>query len=442
MYNLRVHIVHVGSARNKGAQALLKSDISIIKDLLGSDAVISVSAVDPEEIRLMFPVVNEVVCPLVDIPHDKADMIARKFGYKRNGLRYKAAVVSNLVWMPVQIALCVLSSVLAKARIGPLYRSAAIDQIRKSQLVVSCSDENFKEGASFLSLNVYWIPVWWSMIISRLFDVLVSRYFGKRVVMFPNSVGPFHTLIGRALSGLALRNCNYLLIRDPVSYKIVDSLNIATPRVLTYDMALLYRSSSDKVTSRTDTTSAGKPMICVCLGFYSHVVSEKKMHRMINEYAIVLDNIIEKYDARILFLPHYVSGFRFDDLEVSQLIHDKMKHKNMASVLNLFSVAELSSVLQRAEMVITSKMHPAVLATSSFVPTVCIAYDLKQVGYFQQLDMMKCVMSVNESPLKLQNQIEYVWSNRAGIRASLEKKIPIMQANVRRAVKRALGLVK
>jgi polysaccharide pyruvyl transferase WcaK-like protein len=442
MSNLRIHIVHVGSTRNKGTQALLKSDVSTIKDIMGSDVVISVSAVDPEEITLMFPMVNEAVCPLVDIPHDKADVIARKSGYGRNCLRYKAIVASNLVWMPVQIALCVLSSVLAKARIRPFYRSESFDQIRKSQLVVSCSDENFKEGASLLNMNISWILASWSMTISRLFDVLVSRYFGKRVVMFPNSIGPFRTLIGRTLSVLALRNCNYLLIRDPISYKIVDSLNVASPRALTYDMALLFRSSRDKVTLRTDTTFAGKPMVCVCLGFYSHVVSEERMYRMINEYASVLDNTIEKYDACILFLPHYVSGFRFDDLEMSQLIFDKMKHKDMASILNLLSVSELSSVLEKAEIVITSKMHPAVLATSYYVPTVCVAYDLKQIGYFQQLGMIKCIASVNESPLKLQNQIEYVWSNRARIRASLEEQIPIMQANVRRAVKRALDLVK
>lgn len=442
MSNLRIHIVHVGSATNKGTQALLNSDVSTIRKIMGSDVAISVSCVDPGQISLMFPMVNKVVCPFVDIPHDKADVNARKSGYQRNSLKYKAAVVSNLIWIPVQVTLSVLSSVFAKVGMRPFYRSETFNQVRRCQLVVSCSDENFKEGATLLKLNSYWIVAWWSMLISRLFDILVSRYFGKRVVMFPNSVGPFHTFIGKTLSKVALKSCDYLLIRDPVSYAQVDSLNVTSPRELTYDMALLFRSSCNERAPTVDTTFDGKPMICVSLGIYGLIVSDESMYRMINEYGFVLDNIIEKYDAHILFLPHYVSGFHFDDFEISQMIFDKMKHKNRANILNLLSASELSIVLKRAAMVITSKMHPAVLATSNYVPTVCVAYDQKQIGYFQQLDMIKCVMSVNESPLKLQNQIEYVWSNRARIRASLEKKIPVMQANVRRAVKRALDVIK
>ena len=125
---------------------------------------------------------------MVDIPYDKADQICKSQGHSRNGFYYKGLTVAILMLMPVQTALSLLSVMLSMVGLKPIYRGKVVEQMKNSDLIISHSDENFKETASLLPLNPYWAITWWSMLLSRTFDIMVARALGKPVVLFPNSV--------------------------------------------------------------------------------------------------------------------------------------------------------------------------------------------------------------------------------------------------------------
>jgi colanic acid/amylovoran biosynthesis protein len=301
--------------------------------------------------------------------------------------------------------------------------------------VVSCSGENFKETASLFSLNIYWILAWWSMLFSRTWDILIAKFLGKKVILFPNSVGPFRTWVGRFLSRLALNNCDCVLVRESISFDIVKSLKINSRKALTSDTSLLFPQVQN-----TPFANPSDPVVGVCLGIYSHILSEEKVNEYVIAHARALDDAIEKYGFSIVFLPHYVSGFHHDDLEMSQLILGRMRNKDRVRIVNVPSVDEFRSLLGQMNMVISSKMHPAVFATSQYVPTLCIAYDQKQTGYFERLSMIDCVISVREVSYKdLLSKIGYVWNRREKIAASLREVIPALKEETKEAIKLALS---
>jgi polysaccharide pyruvyl transferase WcaK-like protein len=429
----KVHIIHVGNMANKGTQGLLKSDVFVIKDILKRNVVISVSTVDIDGVRRLKLPLYAILTPMVDIPYEKADAYAKKLGYMRTDLKYKVLAASGLVIMLFQAMLSAFSAVAVKIGFKAFFRHEVLNRLKDCDLVVSCSDENFKESASLFSPNLFWILAWWSMLFSRTWDVLIAKFLGKKVVLFPNSIGPFRTFIGRFLAKLALNNCDYVLVREPISFEIVNSLRIRSKKILTSDTSLLLPLVNSEV------SDLPKPVVGVCLGIYSNILSEKEISRHILAYAKAIDKAIGKYDFSVVFLPHYISGFRYDDFEISQLIICKLKNKNTVKCVNVHTVDEFKSLLGQMDMVISSKMHPAIYATSQYVPTLCIAYDQKQIGYFNRLGLDECVISVREiSYEKVLLKIGYVWNKREAIRSSLKRSIPSLETDVREAIKLVL----
>ena len=83
------------------------------------------------------------------------------------------------------------------------------------------------------------------------------------------------------------------------------------------------------------------------------------------------------------------------------------------------------------DLVISSKMHPAVLAATGYVPIMCIAYDHKQTAFFQRLDMDDCVLNIRNVTFEsLLSKIEGTWDRRDALHESLKLQIPQWQENV------------
>jgi polysaccharide pyruvyl transferase WcaK-like protein len=436
MVPVEILIIHVGNMTNKGTQALLKSDFYILSEIR-KDAEISISTTDIDGVKGMNLPLNAILPPLIDIPFVKADMWTKKSGYNRGSFRYKVYVMACLIQMFIQIVLSLISATLCIKGIKPFYRTEAMSHLKKCSMVASCSDENFKEYSSWLPFKPSWIVTWWSILFARTWEVLIAKkLFGKPVVVLPNSIGPFKTHIGRFLARLALVNCDRVLTRESVSYNIAKSLKTRTPIVLTSDTALLFRS----VFQESYLSGFSNPTVCVSPGVYSHSLSKKELNYYIEEHAAALDEISNRYGVNIILLPHYITGFKDDDFAICECILSRMKRKDRAKIIRVDTVDEFSSVLSHMDVLISSKMHPAVLAVAAFVPSLYISYDHKQTGFFEQLDMLNYTIDIREiSRHKILSKMDSIWSNRQKIRNSLINNVPILQQNVKKAIKEAIS---
>ena len=433
--SFKIHIIHVGNMANKGTQALLSSDVSMIRSIVGDGAVISVSTTDVAGVRKLGLPLAAVLPATVDIPYERADSLAKRFRYTRDSFRYKFFALCALLLMLVQMSLSLVSIAFIKAGLKACYRPKVLATVNDCDLVVSCSDENFKESASMLPLNVYWVVAWWSMLLVRTWEILVAKSFGKPVIMFPNSMGPFRTAIGRLLSKIALSNCDSVLIREPISYGIVESLMIRTPRILTSDTALTLDTKCDLPFVK-DTNGS----IAVCPGLYAHSLPVRRVQQYILDHAKALDKAIEKHGFSVVFLPHYISGFQFDDLDMCKLITKRMEHSDKARIIEAKDLGEFRSIVSQMDLIVSSKMHPAVLAASVHVPIVFVAYDHKQTGFAASLSLSDCVISLHEvTCARLFSKIDHVWNSKDEIKALLKARVPELQKNVKKSIESAMA---
>ena len=434
MATSKILIIHVGDMDNKGSEVLLRSDISVIKEVLKGDVSLSVSTVKVEGVEKLNLPLNDVLPTIADIPYKTADSLARKSGINRNTFKYKAFAVASLIYMFIQTTLSVISAIFTKLGLKTFYRSEVFSHMKNCNLVISCSDENFKEAASLLPSNFYWILTWWTMLFQRTFEISIAKFIGKPIVAFPNSVGPFRTWVGRFLSRLALNNCRYVLVREPISYKIVNSVGIGSRKILTSDTALLFKTTKEKFSE-----SFYHPAVGVCPGVYRYSLSSEQVRNYILNHAKALDLAIERYGFNVYLSPHYVSHLEYDDSEICELILDKMKNKDRAKIVIASGVEEFKSLLDHMDMIIASKMHPGVLGVSGHVPTLCIAYDHKQIGLFKLIGMEDCTIPIMEASCeKILSKIDFIWKEREKIANLLQTRIPELQEGIRKAVKEAL----
>lgn len=418
-------MVHVGTMNNKGTQALFSGDVKTINELVDRNVSISVSTTDVEGVNSLSLPLKEVLPTIIDIPFKRADNLVQRTGISRNRLEYRLAVVFYLVVMFYQTLFSVFSITFSKIGLKPFYRGKIIESIKNCDIVISCSDENFKEAASLLPLKLDWMITWWTIIFQRMLEVLIAKYFGKPVVMLPNSIGPFRTVVGRIMSYLSMNSCDSVAIRDDISYEILQSLNISGKSYLTADTALLF--DSDKVVAKKRRKAIG-----VCAGVYSQSLVGNQVETYINEHSLALDAAIDRFGVDVYFVPHYITGLRYDDDEISRLILEKMRNKEKCKILRFRYASEFRSFLSEMSLVISSKMHPAVLCTSAFIPSICIAYDHKQLGFYKHLKMEENLIKIQGITNQLLFQkIEMVWVNKEELTRSLQENVPVLQKHVK-----------
>ena len=183
---------------------------------------LSVSTTDIDGVkRLNLPKSTIIMPTLIDLPYIVADNMAKKLGISRTSVRYKILSLYAVFLMFVETALLALSAVLVRLGLQSFYKRSVLNRMARSDVIVSCSDENFKETASMLPLNIYWAVTWWTMLFERMMEVSVASYLGKPLVMFPNSVGPFKTRLGLLMSKLSLNNFDSIIVRDSVSFNLL-----------------------------------------------------------------------------------------------------------------------------------------------------------------------------------------------------------------------------
>ena len=420
---------------NKGTQALLKSDDIALREIVDGEVSLSVSTTDIEGVKhLKLPESTVILPTLIDLPYIVADNFAKRLGVSRKSIQYKILSLYALFLMFLETALLVPSVLLVRLGLPSLYKKDVLSRMARSDVVVSCSDENFKETASMLPLNIYWAITWWSMLFERMIEVTVAKYLRKPLVMFPNSVGPFRTRLGLLMSKLALNNFDAIIVRDSVSFNSMKKLGVVPGMTLTSDAALLFSADS-----RVPVRKFSSPSVGVSIGVYSQSLSEKDFEKFLSENAKALDRIVELYDFDVCFFPHFLTGFENDDFEVSNIVKGKMKNSDRARVFKIDSLDEFKLCLEQMELLISSKMHPMVLATSGYVPTVCIAYDHKQTGFLRDLGLTEYLIDLKDVDSEaIVSRVGKVIENRAEIVALLKEKIPVLQNEVKSAMREVL----
>jgi polysaccharide pyruvyl transferase WcaK-like protein len=149
--------------------------------------------------------------------------------------------------------------------------------------------------------------------------------------------------------------------------------------------------------------------------------------------AEISDYLIEKYNAKVIFIPMF-SGFMSyrDDILCNNIIK-KMKFKNEVKMLkNSYPGSILKSFYGEMDLVIGFPLHSIILATSMGVPSIAFAYESKVSRYMNAIGLESSVFKIDDISQVISKEevikvIDFTIANKVLIKEDMMKQIKCLK---------------
>lgn len=277
--------------------------------------------------------------------------------------------------------------------------------------------------------------IFWSyrMLYGLWYFFIVKSIFKKKLIVGPASFGPFSDLpaITRHMVRFVLsRFVDVIWVREPYSAKILRDLGVKN-YILTTDAALTVRAGPS---SDNDFETSSKPLIGFAPAMLNNTLSREEINNYTIAHAKCIDELIQEYDSNIVFLPSSP-----DDIAMCKAIIAKITHAEKVKLVITDSVDEYESWVKKLYILITSRMHPSIIAARNFVPFYAIIYDHKQLGVMEQLGLQKYSTPIGKITYHtLKKIISLTLQDRSATEQHLRSSLPKLQDESIRRIKAVL----
>ena len=204
------------------------------------------------------------------------------------------------------------------------------------------------------------------LLYERLAAITVARHLGKPVVITGQTLGPALTHHDRALVGRALAECGLVSLREHHS--------VALGRDLVPGNDLVVGGLDDAAGWRSRITGPS-PGTARVVATFAPVTRPGQREATAARLAQFLDEFASRADARVELLPHMAHPGRADG---DVAFHDAIVAASTSGLLHplpLPTATEGADAVAGADLVITSRYHPAVFGATRNVPVFALAPD-------------------------------------------------------------------
>jgi len=240
--------------------------------------------------------------------------------------------------------------------------------------------------------------------------LLLAEILGLPVICCSVGAIPIKSQLKKFFTKLVLDNMKFITVRDEQSKHFLDSLNIKNPPIyIVNDLAFLLKPNlhqNEILNIINDKTNKSKINIGINVRPPGHMYSfysswnKDKINKII---AIVCDKVIDKYKAKIIFLPmvirkrlkHYHTDLISDD-KLSHEIIKLMKNKTNTVVIEEdYNPRDILGLISKIDLVIAMRLHALLLASNVGVPIIALSYSPKIDSFMDLLKQTKYCIPVN-----------------------------------------------
>lgn len=270
----------------------------------------------------------------------------------------------------------------------------------------------------------------------QLVKIIFPILFNAKVVIFPQSIGPFESFKNRMLAKYALNRCACVIPRERITLNILQKLGIKSiyKRIIN-DIAFYLRpAGGNELNHIIKELGIDKDKNELYFGFgISRAIGrfrDRNKGDSIEQHYIrnvlsAIEYIVEKYNGKIILVPHVKGPLeRHDDRITCKVIFERSKYKDHLYLIQKdYNARELKGIISQCNLFIGARMHSNIAALSLSVPTIAISYSHKFRGIMEQMGQVNYVLDVQDlNKERLCQLIDRVWERRNIIKAELRKK--------------------
>ena len=392
---IKILTINAGLSKNKGSGAMLISTIKAIREEIPNSHFI---------VNTPFPELDRKNCKIKNVT-----MVS----HKRKSLKY--------------ITRFFLSMILYLLPLRVFVRDPVLRDYLDSDIILDLGGDGLTDDYGVIAT------------ITSCYNLLLCNFLRKPLVIYAQSIGPFKNKFTQFLARYCLNRVSLLIVREEITYNYLKKLGIKNKIHFTADSAFLLAPASKKrvedIFIRESITLDKRLKIGISPSQHMYNSEQNKTQSSKNRYiefmVNLVDNLISKFDAQIIFVPHVTNDdILVDDRFVGNEIYNKAKNKNNIHLIKNsdYSPEELKGVIGSFDMFIGARMHSNIASTSMYVPTIAIAYSHKFYGIMKMLGMEKYVLDFRTMTLdEIMLKVEEVWVKRKKIISELKSKIKALK---------------
>lgn len=413
---------------NRGVSALSFSLVKLVRDVI-PDTRISFFMGNPEKTNKTLPLAGQ-------------DVSIKVINYRMSP---KAHLQEHLLF------LLLLAVLVRMAPSSELKRKIIRINSRLSELDDCNFIGNINGGDSFS--DIYGLR----LFIENMLPSVITILLGKKLVLFPQTYGPYDSRLARAIAKWVMLRASAVLSRDQDSIALINNLlgsrGNEVPIGFCPDVAFtLPAIMPDQIDIYPPTKfPPADAFIGINInGLMFHGgYSGKNMFELNFEYKAFVLKLIERLlnetSSRIFFIPHTYGnkGNVNSDNEAARQIYDALKDRyadRLYMVIGEYNQFEIKGIIGRCDFFIGSRMHACIAAASQAVPTAAVAYSKKFSGLFGGVELSHMVIDARTLSLdEAVNRVLELYHSREEQRVPMKKKIDIAKKQVYKTFEKLLG---
>lgn len=276
---------------------------------------------------------------------------------------------------------------------------------------------------------------------------LLSLSIGKRLVMLPQTIGPFQGKFATYVAKFILKRANIIFSRDYDGIEVVRNLlgikSDSNGKVrFCYDVGFIVdpvKPDKADLGNLTD-EMRNSPLVGLNVSglLFRGGYSGKNMFGLKFDYKELIPDLIDfmirEKDTTVMLVPHVFGTHAESDSVVCEEVYASLKGRYNERLLiarGQYNQNEIKHIIGLCDFFIGSRMHACIAALSQNIPTVSIAYSKKFIGVMQTIGVAELVAD----PRKLEKEeilgiIDNAFEQRASLRGHLEATMPQVKETV------------
>lgn len=313
-------------------------------------------------------------------------------------------------------------------RSGWLRRNAIIREMRETDIFVSIAGgDSFSDIYGMMRLLYVGLP-----------QILVLL-LGKRLVLLPQTIGPFETRVARLLAKYILRKAEAIYSRDAAALDGIRQLGELPSEhrqkvKFSYDVGFqVPPCRKNGIQLRNLPAEALSDARLVGINISGLLWNEGRRFNLAFDYRKFtqkcVQHFLETTESPILLVPHVVSpGNADDDLGATRELveHYAKTHPQRVGMAEVsLSYDETKGLIGRCDYFIGARMHACIAALSQFVPCSALAYSGKFEGVMASVGAERITIDLRNmnTEAALQAVINN-YNDRSRLRQTLRSTMP------------------
>jgi polysaccharide pyruvyl transferase WcaK-like protein len=212
---------------------------------------------------------------------------------------------------------------------------------------------------------------------------LLGALLNKKLILLPQTIGPFKKKTNRILANYALRKAEKVFVRDLAFTDQLKKMDFKYE--LTSDVSFYMKPQEVDINIEKNAVGINVSG----LAYYNHFKDLKNRFPFYGELIILVIEFFQKRNVPVFLVPHTYNHEapekNADDLQASKDILKTLKNKSGVTVIDADYIApELKYIISKFDFFIGTRLHSNFAAIFSNVPVFGLAYSYKFSGTFDR----------------------------------------------------------